>query len=183
MSRYDMNPKQKNCDQCDADTGGILQRTPDLRLVCATCYAAITQPVQVPSMSLKIVIPRPDRRLSPNVRCHYHVKAKLTAAARKAAWQSAFEAWQGVTPPRWEKATVRKRWIMPSKAYHPDPTNTDHWLKPTFDGICNDWGVMIDDRHLHPVWCGVEVTKLYVCPLGNLWPRGCVELTFEELKS
>ena len=131
-------------------------------------------------MSLTIVLPRPPQILNPNKRCHYHTKAKATAKARSAAYFHACSWWGGITPPRWELATVRKLWIMPTWAHHPDPTNTDQWLKATYDGLCNDWGVMIDDRGLKPIWGGIEVTKTFVDPRGDLWPKGCVVLTFEE---
>lgn len=41
---------------------------------------------------MKIVLPWPDRRLSPNARCHWAVKANVKAKARRDAAYATYEA-------------------------------------------------------------------------------------------
>jgi hypothetical protein len=121
---------------------------------------------------MQIIIPRPSRLLSPNVRVHWAVLSGEKKSARRSAKYAATSTW-GICPPYWPRATVRVLWIMPSKAHHPDPDNAIASLKPWLDGFA-DWGVVANDKGLVPVWGGIHVEK------SAEWPRGCVVLTFER---
>jgi hypothetical protein len=159
-----------------------MQRTPDMRLVCAKCYARLTsEPAPQKTMRLEIVIPRPDSILSPNKRPHHFVKSKAIAQARRDAWIYAHKAWPNIKPPRWKQAVCRILWVMPTRAAHPDRMNMTGWLKPAIDGIVNDWGVCEDDKGVFPEPGEILVTKTFTHD-GEIWPRGCVLLCFEERK-
>lgn len=132
-------------------------------------------------MKLTITIERPVHALSPNARSHWRTRAGAAAKARKYGYLQAFASLPGVEPPMWPRATVSILWIMPTKAHHPDPMNASAWLKAHIDGIC-DWGMLPNDKGLIPVWEGMIVSKTYTDHVGQSWPRGCVVLTFEELK-
>lgn len=130
-------------------------------------------------MILEIAIPRPLSVLSPNSRPHHFVKSKAIAKARGDARIRAHLAWPEITPPRWKSATCRILWVMPTRAHHPDRMNMTGWLKAAIDGIVNDWGVCLDDEGCHPEISGILVSKTF-CHRGELWPRGCVLLSFEQ---
>lgn len=130
-------------------------------------------------MTLTITIARPPGKLSPNARGHWSKLYRAKKAARDQAKLAALGEWSPLEPPRWKRATVRIRWIMPTLAHHPDADNAIASLKAALDGI-SDWGIVDNDRGLHPVWEGIEVSKLYTDSQGNAWPRGCVVLTFSE---
>lgn len=131
-------------------------------------------------MEYTIVIPRPVYLLSPNARAHWSSVCKARRRARSAAQILARAEW-GPNPPRWERAEVVCDWIMPTKAYHPDPDNAIASLKAWRDGFA-DWGIVKNDKQLVPVWGTMKVSKLFEWR-GEAWPRGCVVLTFREVKA
>lgn len=132
-------------------------------------------------MTLTIHLPRPDSKLNPNARVHWAVLARLKKSARRTAFTVAGAVWHGVTPPRWQAANMRILWIMPSKAHHPDTDNAKGCLKAYQDGLA-DWGVVVNDRNIIPVWDGLRVHPAYVDENGVLWPKGCVRLTFSPVE-
>lgn len=129
-------------------------------------------------MEYTIVIPRPVYLLSPNARAHWWSVCKARRRARSAAQILARAEW-GSNAPAWKKANVTHHWVMPTRAYHPDPDNAQASLKAWFDGFA-DWGIVENDKNLIPFWGGLQVTKLFERN-GEAWPRGCVVLTFREV--
>lgn len=120
-----------------------------------------------------ISINRPAKALSPNARGHWTKAHGAKKRARRDAAILANEAW-GPTAPLWKHARVTIEWVMPTKAYHPDPDNAMASLKAQRDGFA-DWGIVENDKHLVPVWGGLRVEKTAE------WPRGRVILTFREI--
>lgn len=120
-----------------------------------------------------ISIERPSGQLSPNARGHWAKKYKATKAARSAASILAEAQW-GADAPRWKRVRVTHEWVLPTLANHPDPDNAEASLKPWFDGFA-DWGIVVNDKNLVPVWGGIRVEKTAE------WPRGRVILTFREI--
>lgn len=132
-------------------------------------------------MRYTICIERPAKELSPNARGHWTKAFKARKLARRDAQRLALSQW-GTDAPRWKQAMVTHRWVMPTLAHHPDPDNAAASLKSWLDGF-SDWGVVENDKGLIPMWGGLIVTKTYIDSTGQSWPRGCVVLTFEELKA
>jgi len=98
--------------------------------------------------SLKIIIPIPSPKLSPNARLHWAAKSKLTKAARRFAYTRAREALGRNPAPLWDKCRANVAAYFPT-VRHPDPDNLIARLKATFDGIA-DAQIMIDDANLWP---------------------------------
>lgn len=99
--------------------------------------------------SITIILPLPDRGLSPNARSRtYHKKARLTKVARRVAWALSLQAISqtGEAMPWWKKARTTITAYFPTKTFA-DSDNLLASLKPSFDGIC-DAGVLIDDKEL-----------------------------------
>jgi len=131
-------------------------------------------------MTLTIHLPRPDSKLNPNARVHWRLFHSLKKSAKNTAGNLARAVWHGVTPPRWAKCAMRVLWIMPSKAHHPDPDNALACLKAYQDGLA-EWGMVVNDRDIIPVWEGLRVHPAYVDENGVAWPKGCVRLTFSPV--
>lgn len=98
--------------------------------------------------SITITLPLPSRKLSPNARVHWAEKAKLTKAARKAAYYAALEALNLRKPPGWVKARLETRAFFKTLNF-PDPTNFPLSLKAAIDGIA-DSGIIANDKGLWP---------------------------------
>lgn len=98
--------------------------------------------------SITITVPMPSTKLSPNARIHWAVRAKLTRAARKAAYGAALVALASRRPPGWIKAKLEVRAYFATLAF-PDPTNFPMSLKAVIDGIA-DSGIIADDKGLWP---------------------------------
>ncbi len=120
-----------------------------------------------------ITIDRPAKALSPNNRSHWIKGYKAKKLARRAAQILGIREW-GTDAPKWKHARVLIEWVMPTKAYHPDPDNAIASLKPWLDGF-TDWGIVENDKNLVPLWGGLTVAKTAE------WPRGRVILTFKEI--
>ena len=100
---------------------------------------------------MKIVLPFPDRRLSPNSRCHWRARlkpkqiAKTTAWATTAATKGFYEAkaaLQGTGP-----IPVRIRFYPPDNRRR-DADNIIASFKAAQDGVADALGV--DDRRFRP---------------------------------
>jgi len=94
-------------------------------------------------MQLKIELPWPDKKLSPNGRCHWRGKASAVSKHRDWARTAATAAmraqgWQAV-----EKAELRIRFVDPSKRRR-DRDNHQAMCKSYLDGFA-DAGVIVDD--------------------------------------
>lgn len=96
-----------------------------------------------------IVLPLPDRILSPNVTVgsrgsrmeKYRVSKEYRAAAKLAAEELRVESGP------WERATVAVRWFHTQKRRR-DDVNYLASLKPAYDGLV-DAGLLVDDDHEH----------------------------------
>ena len=98
--------------------------------------------------SITIILPIPARKLSPNARVHWAEKAKLTRAARKAAYFAALEALNLRKPPGWSKARLDVKAFFKTRNF-PDPDNLTASMKSSIDGIA-DAGIILDDKSLWP---------------------------------
>ena len=99
--------------------------------------------------ALTFQLPLPDRRLSPNARNHWALKARMVKAARGAARLEAVRVLDGRTPPRWGKAKFRPAVFLAPKNRQPDPDNLLASLKSYIDGLA-DAGIVANDRDLWP---------------------------------
>lgn len=97
---------------------------------------------------MTIVLPVPDRKLSPNGRSHWAGKSRLTKNARKLAKLLTLDALgrhyhaQGLPVPAFVGYTLAH--YFPTAAYR-DDDNADAACKAYRDGIADALG--IDDRH------------------------------------
>lgn len=100
---------------------------------------------------MKIVLPFPDRRLSPNARLHWRARLKPKQVARTGAWaatvategyRTAKAALEGVEP-----IPVEIRFYPPDRR-HRDDDNMIAAFKAARDGIAEALGV--DDRRFRP---------------------------------
>jgi len=96
-------------------------------------------------MKLCIRLPWPDRKLSPNARCHWAVKSKCTKQHRALACIAARQ--QCGTPPRWKSAYYSVICTLGPKMKTPDEDNLLSSLKAYRDGL-QDAGVVVNDRGL-----------------------------------
>lgn len=96
-------------------------------------------------------LPLPHRKLLPNERAHWSVKAAITKAARRVALVEARRvlADAGIPAPRWAKATWRAAFYLGPGNKRPDPDNSIAWLKAYLDGL-GDGGVFANDRDIWP---------------------------------
>jgi Holliday junction resolvase RusA-like endonuclease len=102
---------------------------------------------------MKIVLPWPDRRLSPNARVHWRVKHAVKAPAREAGKYATFEAVAGGM--REARAALAGNDPIPVKItfYPPDKRHRDDdnmigSFKSARDGIAEALGV--NDRRFRP---------------------------------
>lgn len=94
---------------------------------------------------IRLTLPLPDRKLSPNARPHWAPKAKATKHARRLAWAYARIA-TNAKPTRWEMAEARAVFYFPT-AHRRDRDNAAASLKAYWDGIA-DAGVVENDAGL-----------------------------------
>lgn len=113
----------------------------------------IDEPTTLPRLMFRLILPMPDRKLSPNARTHWAVKARLTKAARdKGKWATQKVLHDaGMAPPKWQKAHYSVTFYQRTNA-RADNDNRMASLKAYRDGIA-DSGLVADD-------CG-------------MWPQGC----------
>lgn len=98
---------------------------------------------------MKISLPWPDRRLSPNARCHWAVKANVKAKARRDAAYATYEAMpHGAREMRDAYAGAHeipvKVYFYPPDARHRDDDNMIGMLKSARDGIAD--ALAVNDR-------------------------------------
>jgi crossover junction endodeoxyribonuclease RusA len=93
---------------------------------------------------IRVHLPVPPRQLSPNARCHFMAKAKITKQARATAAAMALSALG--TRPLWKRATVKAVWHFPD-ARRRDHDNLMASCKAYFDGL-RDAGIIEDDSGL-----------------------------------
>lgn len=91
--------------------------------------------------SLTLVLPIPNKILSPNARPHWAAKAKAVKAHRRDAWLLACGSIFHNSI--WEKATIRYTFYWPTKAKR-DDDNAVAMCKAYRDGIA-DAGVVVND--------------------------------------
>ena len=96
-------------------------------------------------MKLCIKLPWPDRKLSPNARCHWAVKSKCTKQHRALACITARQ--QCGTPPKWKSAYYWVKCTLGPKMKTPDEDNLLSSLKAYRDGL-QDAGIVVNDRGL-----------------------------------
>ena len=97
-------------------------------------------------MNPEIIIPWPDKKLSPNARGHWAVKSKAKAMARRTAFALALEA-------GWRTAWPEGRLHVWIDGYAPDKRKRDHdnflsSLKAALDGIAQ--AMQVDDSRFVP---------------------------------
>lgn len=125
---------------------------------------------------MKIVLPFPDRRLSPNARLHYRVTAPVKAKARKDAAYLTYGAmpagarevrqcFAGDGPISYEVT------FYPPDGRHRDDDNMIAMLKAARDGIADALGV--NDRRFKPVYyfeepCKPGRVEVVIYPLKDL---------------
>jgi len=89
--------------------------------------------------TLVVVLPIPNKILSPNARPHWAAKAKAVKAHRQIAYLTASTRSQG----HWRSATIRYTFYWPTKAKR-DDDNAVAMCKAYRDGIA-DAGVVVND--------------------------------------
>lgn len=111
---------------------------------------------------MKIVLPFPDRRLSPNARLHFRVTAAIKAKARKDAAYITYDAMTcGLREVRQHFAgdgpiSCHVTFYPPDNR-HRDDDNMIAMLKSARDGIADAIGV--NDRRFKPVYYFAEPCK------------------------
>jgi Holliday junction resolvase RusA-like endonuclease len=98
--------------------------------------------------SITITLPLPDRKLSPNARCHWRAKAPVTKQHRRAAGLKAWETLANQPPPHWKLAKMQVKAYFPTKRF-PDFDNFGAMLKAYRDGL-EDAGIIENDKGLRP---------------------------------
>ena len=90
---------------------------------------------------ITIVLPLPNRALSPNARVHWAHKAKHVREYRKTAWAATLEA--AGPQALWTKATAKVSFFFPDNRRR-DADNAMASLKAAWDGM-RDAGLIADD--------------------------------------
>lgn len=111
-----------------------------------------------------IYLPWPDKRLSPNARCHWSTLAKAKKVAKKAAYYSALEA--GIGKIDADSILVRYSFYPPDRRAR-DDDNLIASMKAYGDGISQAIG--IDDS----AW------TLRIAPRGPIEKNGMVKVELE----
>ncbi len=107
----------------------------------------------------------PDRRIGPNSRSHWRVKAKIVKQVRKESGLMAILA--GAPDCGWHEVTARATFHFPDRRRR-DTDNLAALLKPVYDGF-TDAGLLIDDD---------RITHL---PVEIVHERGCVPVVKIEV--
>ena len=98
---------------------------------------------------ITLVLPLPDKDLSPNKRLHWGVKSRLIKDRRSAVkYDTIYQVRQAKMPDNlnWKNVTVTIRWDAQPMRF-PDADNALATLKSTMDGIV-DSHLLDDDRQL-----------------------------------
>jgi len=97
--------------------------------------------------SITIVLPLPDKCLSPNARCHWAKKAKIVKSYRERAKWFCFK--EIVTlKESWKRAKYTARFYFPTSRRR-DADNAIASLKSALDGVA-DAGLVVNDSGLWP---------------------------------
>ena len=97
--------------------------------------------------SIIIVLPLPDKCLSPNARVHWAKKAKVVKAYReRAKWFCSLEVYRLKKP--WQKAKYTARFYFPDNRRR-DADNAIASIKSALDGVA-DAGLVVNDSGLWP---------------------------------
>lgn len=109
-----------------------------------------------------IVLPWPDKRLSPNARLHWRAKASVKADAREAAhWLTLDQLPVGLTEARamfdGDAPISARITFVPPDARHRDDDNAIGAFKAARDGIAD--ALAFNDRRLKPVYHFAEPEK------------------------
>lgn len=97
--------------------------------------------------SITIVLPLPDKCLSPNARVHWAKKAKFVKAYReRAKWFCAIEVFN--LKKSWRKAKYTARFYFPNNRRR-DADNAIASIKSVLDGVA-DAGLVVNDSGLWP---------------------------------
>jgi len=105
---------------------------------------------------ITIVLPLPDKCLSPNARVHWAKKARVVKAYRDCA---AWEVIKATRPanPLWSKAKYTARFYFPD-ARRRDADNAMASIKSALDGVA-DAGLVVNDSGLWPESPEIHVDK------------------------
>ena len=96
--------------------------------------------------SITIVLPLPDKCLSPNARVHWAKKAKVVKSYR---WEAQWKVRAKVASrPLWEKASYKARFYFPDNRRR-DADNAIASIKSVLDGVA-DAGLVVNDSGLWP---------------------------------
>lgn len=111
---------------------------------------------------MRVVLPWPDRRLSPNARLHYRVTSPVKAKARKDAAYLTYDAMPGgareVRQHFAGDGPIRYRvTFYPPDARHRDDDNMIAMFKAARDGIADALGV--NDRRFRPEYYFADPCK------------------------
>ena len=102
---------------------------------------------------VRVVLPWPDRMLSPNARTHWSVKSRATRNARTEAW---LVVGGSVRRPGWDRAHVSMTFCPPDKRRR-DLDNCISSTKAARDGIADALG--IDDSKFETTYRMGEPVK------------------------
>ena len=91
---------------------------------------------------MKIELPWPDRRLSPNARVHWRARLRPKEAAREIGFYYAIQSHDADYEPMTGDLRVAYHLHPPSKRRY-DQDNVIAAMKPMIDGVCH--GLAIDD--------------------------------------
>lgn len=108
------------------------------------------------SESVTIVLPLPDRKLSPNARLHYMAKANIVRAHRERGFAYARMEY-GINDWCWPSAELHPTFYFKTRARR-DRDNCAAMLKSYIDGIC-DAGLVSNDRFVVPYPPKMEYDK------------------------
>lgn len=97
--------------------------------------------------SITIILPLPDKCLSPNARVHWAKKAKAASHYRNRAKLDCFIKANRVRM-SWEKASYKARFYFPD-ARRRDADNAIASIKSALDGVA-DAGLVVNDSGLWP---------------------------------
>ena len=114
--------------------------------------------------SITISLPIPDRRLSPNARVHWSVKARLVKAHRIRA--KVFAMGIAGCKPMWAKASLHTEWRFPTARFW-DADNCIASLKSYIDGLA-DAGLVANDRVIWPERPTMTKDKDFPCVVLTL---------------
>ena len=97
---------------------------------------------------MTIILPLPDRKLSPNARVHWRALHAAKRDARDTARMLATLRLNGSDPPMWDRARAKVTWYFPT-ARGRDPDNAMASLKAYWDGL-EDAGIVANDCGIWP---------------------------------